>query len=387
MQLTEVINKSDIKKFHHVPFVIYKNSSQWISHLKQDVEKVFDPEKNKLFKEGGEAIRWLLHNDNDELIGRVAAFFHPKTAKSFDQPTGGMGFFECINDKEAAYKLFETCKSWLQSKGMEAMDGPINFGDRNQFWGLQVDNFDKPPVYPLNYHHSYYQPYFESYGFQDYFKQFVFWRDITIPAQPIFVRKYNQLKADPAITMKNIRGLSIKKIAEDFREVYNGAWAGLEHFKEMKPETALKLLKSMKPAIDPDIVIFIYHQNKPIAFYINLPELNQIFRYVKGNLNWMGKLIFLYHKIKKTPTRMTGVVFGVVKEWQGKGLEAALIVYAEKTIVPQNHYKDTVLTWIGDFNPKMIRITENLGATLHQTFITYRYLFDRTKEFKRAPVQ
>ena len=387
MQLIEVKNASDIKDFHQVPFIIYKNTPQWIPHLKQDVEKVFDPEKNKLFKESGEAIRWLLRSERGELIGRVAAFFHPKTANSFDQPTGGIGFFECINDELAAYRLFDCCKNWLQSKGMEAMDGPVNFGDRNQFWGLQIDRFDEPPIYPLNFHQPYYQPFFESYGFQDYFKQFVFWRDITIPAQPIFIRKYNQLKDNPDFGMSNIRGKSIKKIAEDFRVVYNGAWAGLEHFKEMKPETALKLIKSMKAAFDPDLVIFIYHQNKPVAFYINLPELNQIFRYVKGNLNWLGKLIFLYHKIKKTPTRMTGVVFGVVKEWQGKGLEAALIVYAEKTIVPKGHYKDTVLTWIGDFNPKMIKITENLGATLHQTFITYRYLFDRAKEFKRAPIQ
>ena len=387
MQLVEVKKASDIKDFHQVPFIIYKNTPQWIPNLKQDVEKVFDPEKNKLFKEGGEAIRWLLRNDKGDLVGRVATFFHPKTANSFDQPTGGIGFFECVNDQQSAYKLFDACKNWLQAKGMEAMDGPINFGDRNQFWGLQIDRFDEPPIYPLNYHQPYYQPFFESYGFQDYFKQFVFWRDITIPAQPIFIRKYNQLKDNPDFGMSNIRGKSIAKIAEDFRVVYNGAWAGLEHFKEMKSETALKLIKSMKAAFDPDLVIFIYHQNKPVAFYINLPELNQIFRYVKGNLNWLGKLIFLYHKIKKTPTRMTGVVFGVVKEWQGKGLEAALIVYAEKTIVPKGHYKDTVLSWIGDFNPKMIKITENLGTTLHQTFITYRYLFDRTKEFKRSPIQ
>jgi len=387
MQLIEIRNRSEVKNFHHVPFIIYKNASQWIAHLRQDVDKVFDPQKNKLFKEGGQAIRWVLSNDNGELIGRVAAFFHPATAASFDQPTGGMGFFECIDNKQAAYLLFDACKNWLQAKGMEAMDGPVNFGDRSQFWGLQVDNFDKPPVYPLNYHHSYYKAFFESYGFKDYFKQFIFWRDITIPAQPIFVRKYNQLKDNADFSMKNIRGMSTEKVAADFREVYNGAWAGLEHFKEMKPETALKLLRAMKPAIDPDIVIFIYHQNKPIAFYINLPELNQIFKYVNGNLNWWGKLIFAYHKLKKTPTRMTGVVFGVVKEFQGKGLEAALIVYAEKTVVPQGHYKDTVLSWIGDFNPKMIRLTENLGATLYQTFITYRYLFDPNAEFKRAPNQ
>ncbi len=387
MQLIEVKNKKDVKDFHQVPFIIYNSIPQWVPHLQQDVEKIFNPLKNKLFNDGGEAIRWILKDQKGDLMGRVAAFYHPETAKLFDQPTGGMGFFECSHNQEAAYLLFDTCKQWLQSKGMEAMDGPVNFGDRNQFWGLQIDRFDESPIYPLNYHQPYYQHFFESYGFQDYFKQFVFWRDIRVPAQPIFVRKYNQLVNNADFKMQNINGMSMEEVAEDFRTVYNGAWAGLEHFKEMRPETSLKLMKSMKPAIDPDLIIFIYHQEIPVAFYINLPELNQIFRYVNGNLNWLGKLKFLYHKLKKTPTRMTGVVFGVVKDWQGKGLEAALIVFAEKTIVSKGHYKDTVLSWIGDFNPKMIKVTENLGATVHQTFITYRYLFDRSIEFKRAPIQ
>ena len=155
MQLIEVKNVRDSKDFHRVPFMIYKNTPQWIPHLKQDVEKVFDPKKNKLFKEGGEAIRWILYDEQEEIIGRVAAFFHPKTASSFDQPTGGIGFFECINDQKSAFMIFDACKKWLQSKGMEAMDGPVNFGDRSQFWGLQIDNFDQPPIYPLNYHHPY----------------------------------------------------------------------------------------------------------------------------------------------------------------------------------------------------------------------------------------
>ena len=83
---------------------------------------------------------------------------------------------------------------------------------------------------------------------------------------------------------------------------------------------------------------------------------------------------------------MTGVVFGVAKDWQGKGLEAALIVYAEKHIVEKKLYKDTVLTWIGDFNPRMLRVCENLGATNYRTLATYRYLFDRSKVFERLPI-
>ena len=32
----------------------------------------------------------------DKAIGRIAAFVDPKTAHTEAQPTGGMGFFECI---------------------------------------------------------------------------------------------------------------------------------------------------------------------------------------------------------------------------------------------------------------------------------------------------
>ena len=120
--------------------------------------------------------------------------------------------------------------------------------------------------------------------------------------------------------------------------------------------------------------------------YISLPELNEIFRYVDGNLNWWGKLKFLWHKKRGAVKTMTGIVFGVAKEFQGKGIEGALIVYGEKYIVNKKLYKDTVLTWIGDFNPRMIKVCENLGAENYRTLATYRYLFDRSKPFKRHPV-
>ena len=83
---------------------------------------------------------------------------------------------------------------------------------------------------------------------------------------------------------------------------------------------------------------------------------------------------------------MVGVVFGIDRAFHGKGAEGALIKFAEEFIVPLNRYKSTTLTWIGDFNPKMLKISENLGAELYRTLHTYRYLFDREKEFIRAPM-
>jgi hypothetical protein len=83
---------------------------------------------------------------------------------------------------------------------------------------------------------------------------------------------------------------------------------------------------------------------------------------------------------------MTGIIFGVIQEWHGKGLEAALIVYSEKTIGKNQVYKDTVINWVGDFNPKMLKVIQNLGTTLWRSLITYRYQFDQSKPFERAPM-
>jgi hypothetical protein len=80
-------------------------------------------------------------DEKGQFAGRVAAFINRKKAFTFQQPTGGMGFFECVNDKEAAQILFDACRTWLEERGMQAMDGPINFGENDNFWGMLVEGF------------------------------------------------------------------------------------------------------------------------------------------------------------------------------------------------------------------------------------------------------
>ena len=392
MKLIEATKGAALRDWMRLPWSIYAQDANWIPHLKQDIEKVFDPERNKLFRadkengKHGEAIRWVLYDDSGRAIGRVAAFINPRTAWTERQPTGGMGFFECINDQAAANVLFDAAKAWLAARGMQAMDGPINFGDKNQFWGLLIENFTDPPIYGTNYNPPYYRSLLEGYGFQLYFNQLFFKRSVEVAAQPIFHRKYNQIINDPDMRMGHCVGRSVEQIASDFCTVYNDAWVDHENHKPMELSAALKIVKAMKPVMDPRLLMFIWHKDRPIAMYISLPELNEIFRHVNGNLNWLGKLKFLWHKWRGTVKTMTGIVFGVAKPWQGKGLEGALIVFAEKTVVADKLYRDTILTWIGDFNPRMIKVCQNLDAVNYRTLATFRYLFDRSAPYERHPI-
>ncbi|KAK6022496.1 hypothetical protein OSTOST_11805 [Ostertagia ostertagi] len=166
----EVTTAADKQRFLEVAIAIYKDDPQWIRPLDKDIEEVFDPQKNKFFKRG-ECTRWLLLDAQGQAIGRIAAFVNRQYKQ--EQPTGGIGFFECINDPEAARYMFDFCRQWLLERGMEAMDGPINFGERERWWGLLVEGFT-PPLYGMNYHKPYYQALFEDYGFQLYFNQLCF---------------------------------------------------------------------------------------------------------------------------------------------------------------------------------------------------------------------
>ncbi len=385
MQLIQVSDSKSSAQFLLVPIQIYKDDPNFIRPLDKDINEVFDSEKNKAFR-FGECTRWILKDNNENLIGRIAAFVNKRYKnKGDDQPTGGIGFFECINDQQAADMLFDVAKSWLIQRGMEAMDGPINFGERDRWWGLVVEGF-KPPIYLMNYNLPYYQDLFENYGFKNFFNQICWHLFVAQPLSQKFMEQHNKYAPLPEFKVIKLDKKHLKKFALDFCEVYNRAWAKHEGNKQMHKEVAIKMFESMKPVIDEDLMWFTYYNNEPIAIWINIPELNQIFKYLNGKFDLLAKAKFWLLKKKGVCNKFTGVVFGVVPEFQGKGIDYYMIVEGSVSIKKQKQYNELELQWQGDFLPKMLNISKNLGAEKSRMLTTYRYLFDRSKEFKRHPV-
>jgi hypothetical protein len=281
--------------------------------------------------------------------------------------------------------LFDVGKHWLMQRGMEAMDGPINFGERDRWWGLVVEGF-KPPIYLMNYNLPYYQDLFENYGFKNFYNQICWYMSVDTQLNERFreqAEKYNHL---PEYKVVHIHKKDLKKFASDFCEVYNKAWSRHEGNKQMSKEVAFKMFKNMKPVIDENLIWFVYYNNQPIAFWINLPELNQIFKYFHGRFGLIEKLRLLWMRKKGLNDKFTGIVFGVIPEYQGKGVDYYMIFEAAKIIQHKTRYKELELQWQGDFNPKILNISKHIGGEHSRTLTTYRYLFDRTKEFKRHPI-
>ena len=370
------------------PKKLYKGNPYWVCPFDNDIKDVFNPAKNQLFN-NGQAVRWVVRNEKNEIVGRIAAFYNKEQAAIEEQPTGGCGFFEAIDNQEVANMLFDAAKEWLIGQGMEAMDGPINFGARDDWWGVLVKGFESQPLYKNPYNFPYYQQLFENYGFQVYFNQHTYSRKLEVgQLSPAVYSQVKRLSENPAYRFEHITPKDYPYLAERFRTIYNKAWSKFSGIKPFSKEDTDKIFNSLRPIIDPHLIYFAYYNDQPIGFYIMIPDLNRIIGRFNGKFGLINKLRFLLMMKMHKADRIFGLIFGVTPEFQGRGIESGIIHAFEQDVLKgkDRKYKSLELAWVGDFNPVMMRMVETyVCAERFKMHTTYRYLFDRTKEFKRCP--
>jgi hypothetical protein len=386
MQLIEVATPQQARDFIRVNVDINKSNPCYIRPLDKDINDIFDPAKNKAFR-FGEAARWILKDKDEKLIGRIAAFTNSKYKnKGDDMPAGGIGFFDCINNQKAAGMLFDVAKHWLLQKGMEAMDGPVNFGERDRWWGLMVEGFEKEPVYGMPFNPPYYKALFEGYGFRNYYDQYWYSRGVDDPLSSRFHERYEKIKNKQGYAARHISIKQLDKHAAEFAEVYNAAWAQHGEAKEIRSEQAKKLFKTMKPVMDERMVWFAYYKEEPIAMFINIPDINQYFKYFNGKLGVIEKLRLLWMKKNGVCKKLTGLAFGVIPKYQALGIDSFMIYEMALVIQNKGWYESYEMGWAADWNPKMVNIYKNLGGNQSRHMVTYRYIFDTGKNlFQRHP--
>jgi hypothetical protein len=300
-----------------------------------------------------------------------------------------VGFFEVTENREAAFLLFNTAKEWLSARGMEAMDGPINFGENDNNWGLLVEGFIQQG-FGMPYHKKYYRTFFEEYGFKNYFEQYSYHREVRgsdneIVQFPERIMKIAEwLSIRPGYTFQHFEFRNKGKFVKDIVDIYNSTWSVFkEDFTPLDPAFLEESIKKAESFVDEELIWFAYFNDKPIAFFILYPDLNQILKYFDGRLNLWNKMRFIYFKVTHKMTRMRAVVGGVHPTYQNSGVESAIFLQLYNVFKRKPWFKELELSWVGDFNSKMIAIYEAIGAKKVKTHVTYRYFINSKLPFKK----
>jgi len=385
MRLVEVNTTSLANQFILVNVLMNKGDNAYIRPIDKEVNDIFDITKNKNYQHG-KTCRWVLYSDTNELIGRIAAFTNKKyICKGTDFKVGCFGYFDCIDNQQAANMLLDKAQEWLKEEGMEAMDGPINFGDRDKNWGLMVEGFGKEPIYGMAYNPSYYQKLLENNELKNYYFQYYFSIDNLDNIAGKHVERCQRFKSKPDYTAKHIKIKDLEKHAEDFATVYNAAWAQHEEGKDITTEQIKKAFKAMKPVMEERSIWFAYYKEEPIAMFISLQDVNQYFKHFNGKLGLWQKLKLLWMRKNGKCRKLIGIAFGVVPKFQSLGIDSFIIHECATLVKATNCYDEFELGWSGDWNPKMMSVYKSLGAKQSRTLITYRKIFDNKYPFQRHP--
>lgn len=380
MEILEVSNKKSWKLFHQAPHRVYAGDPKWISPLEKDVYAVLSPEHNKSFAHGAGKC-FVLLDEHRRPAGRIAAFIDFNLEKKVGYRSGGIGFFECINSEEYAAALFREAENYLRQYDVQAIDGPINFGERDKFWGLLVRG-DSPPLYQENYHPPYYRPFFENEGFQPYEQILTFRGKISDIPIDRFRAIAQRARHRYPFTVELLELKNIRKYTRDFAEIYNASFQHSPFFKPIDPDAVLRIFQIAKPIIDPNIICFAYYEGRPAGFCILFPDVNTFFKPLKGKMNILKGLQFLYnlHRAKKKDIK--GVAFGIHPDFHKKGVYSLMVQKLYDTPGLTEGYEYINLATIRSYNDIMIKSTANLGVRVDRIHYTYRKVIDPSFEFK-----
>ena len=126
--------------------------------------------------------------------------------------------------------------------------------------------------------------------------------------------------------------------------------------------------------MDENLILFAYVKGEPASFLIVLPDANLMLKPLKGKLNLVGKLRFLYYRWKGV-SRMRAIVMGTKQKFQNHGIESGLFITLGEYVLPLKQYTELELSWVGDFNEKMVALHNAMGVTFGKRHLTMRCVF------------
>lgn len=369
MQIIEVRSEADWHLFHRVPHRVYAEDPNWIFPMEADIQDTFNPQKNLVFKNGAAAV-FVMVDDQGIPVGRITAFIDHDRNKTLPYPLGGIGFFECIDKEEFANSLFDKAESWLLQQGAAAVDGPINFGERDKYWGL-LDRGRYAPLFLENYQPEYYKKFFLNRGYIPY-EQILTMRGDTrdIPVERLKgfadrIRKSNN------VVVEGFRFAEAERYAKDFCEVYNASFRDFQHFKPVNPELVYRFLKGARLFMDPNLMCIVYFEGKPAGFCLLFPDYNPILKSFKGKLNWLNGFVFFLRKQFTKTYFAKGMGFGVHPDYRSKGISAFLLEFMASQR-NRSVYPVMYLPTIRAHNKEIISIYDRMAVKVDRVHVAYR---------------
>ncbi|MGC9361812.1 MAG: GNAT family N-acetyltransferase [Candidatus Syntrophosphaera sp.] len=366
ISIKAVETKKDLKDFIMLPFEFYKNDPNWVPPLISDQKKFFSPRHNPFF-EHSEARLFLAEKDG-KIAGRISAHTNTRHNLEHKDNIGFFGFFECVDDAKVAGALFQKAREWNKEKGKDAIRGPLNFTINDEV-GLLIDGFDTPPMLMMPHNPPYYQKLFEDNGLKKAMDLYAFYSDRDdIPERLARLNEALIKRTGVRIHTLSKNKKQRRKDLETIFQIYTEAWQYNWGSVPLTEKEFQHLADELLPLADPDLVLFAEIDGKPVGFSLSIPNYNEVLKVMNGRVNPITIIKALIAKHRISTSRC--IIMGVIKEYQGRGIDTILNYHSYKTGIRKNVNRSE-FSWVLETNEMMIRVADILGARIYKTYRIY----------------
>lgn len=366
VKVLPVTSSKMLMQFIMLPFELYKDDKNWVAPLIGEQKKFFDPKKNPYYKHS-EVMLYLAYQ-NEKVVGRISAHSNTEHNKEHNENIGFFGFFECINSQEVADLLFQTAYDWNKSHGFTSMRGPMNFSV-NQECGLLIDGFDSPPMIMMRHDMKYYQDLFDKAGMQKTMDLYAY----------LSIRTEMPERIDRvAAAIERRTGVTIRSLAKDKKqrrkdietvfEIYTKAWEYNWGNVPMTKDEFDHIVDELLPLADPELVFIAEKNGIPAGFSLAMPNFNEVLQVMHGKVNPLT--LFKAWRAQKRIGSARVITMGVIKEFQGHGIDTLFYYYSYKNGIPKGYIRGE-FSWVLENNTMMIRVAEMLDAEKYKTYRLY----------------
>ncbi|MFA5134987.1 MAG: GNAT family N-acetyltransferase [Patescibacteria group bacterium] len=364
--IKEVRTKRDRKQFVKLPWPIYKDDPAWVPPLISERMDFLNPKKNPYYRHS--RVQLITALCDGEPAGRLSVHENIPHVTRHNEKAGFFGFFECIDDRAVANKLFDYASAWLRDKGYSTMRGPFSFSINGEY-ALLVDGFEHPPMVMMAHNPPYYGSLIEQYGFKGSQDMYAYRMDVSIGLPDTVLKKADEV--EKKYENFHVRKMNLKYIEREAKivhKIYTEAWDENWGAVPLNEKEIMALAKELKMVIDEDITFVAELDGEPIGFSLFLPDINQAIKRANGRLLPVGLIKLLLKK--RSIDAFRAFAMGVLKEHRHRGFDN---VFYKRTFEEgrKKGYRWTEMSLINESNKPMRTVLERIGAQIYKTYRMY----------------
>lgn len=351
-----------------MPFRLYRDDPLWVPPLRSDMRKMMSPKKNPLF---AEAIieHYVAVDPSGAPLGRVSATIHHEYNRRFGEDRAFFGFFECEPRQEVANALFAAIEKWALAHGKTTLVGPYSYTS-TQDAALLLENYDgRPPTLLQTYNPPGYRILLEQAGYSLDFTFSTYGLVGTPNEQTMRLQKLGErLRERHRITVRSATKKELKGNLEEIRQLFNRSFA--ENY-EVAPISAPVFgfqIDAMRPFVDLDGIRTIEIDGEPVAFFVILPDLNELLARLGGTFGLLDLLRL--SRYKREIRKCVIALIGANPDLHGKGL--GRVIAEEIICYASSRYDETHTMWIDDRNPSSYILAHNGGMSRTKRYGVFR---------------